>query len=95
MVSKAKRGKKMILNFDFAGMSFEVDADVEEGYVIGVFGVKILAKTGKYFPVKVDTEEFLEGMQDFLNDAVEQAVLDNRLAHEDYLFEVAREEGKL
>ncbi len=85
----------MILEFDFAGMSFEVDADVEDGYVIGVFGVKILAKTGKYFPVKVDSEEFLGSMQDFLNDAVEQAILDNRLAHEDMLFETAREEGKL
>lgn len=85
----------MILNFDFAGMSYEVDADVEDGYVIGVFGVKILAKTGKYFPVQVNTDKFLEDMQDFLNDAVEQAILDNRLAHEDMLFETAREEGKL
>lgn len=85
----------MILNFDFAGMSFEVDADVEDGYVIGVFGVKILAKTGKYFPAKIDTEEFLASMQDFLNEAVEQAILDRRLAHEDMLFETAREEGKL
>lgn len=85
----------MILNFDFAGMSYEVEADVEEGYVVGVFSVSILAKTGKYFLVKVDSEEFLGSMQDFLNDAVEQAILDNRLAHEDMLFETAREEGKL
>lgn len=85
----------MILNFDYAGVSYEVDADVEDGYVIGVFGVKILAKTGKYFPVKIDTEEFLASMQDFLNEAVEQAILDRRLAHEDMLFETAREEGKL
>lgn len=85
----------MILNFDFAGMSYEVDADVEDGEVIGVMGVSVQAKTGKYFPVKVDREEFLGSMQDFLNDAVEQAILDNRLAHEDMLFETAREEGKL
>ena len=85
----------MILNFDFAGMSYEVDADVEDGYVIGVLGVSVQAKTGKYFPVKVDREEFLGSMQDFLNDAVEQAILDNKLAHEDYLFETAREAGKL
>lgn len=85
----------MILNFNFAGMSFEVEADVEEGYVVGILSVSVLAKTGKYFPVKVDREEFLGSMQDFLNDAVEQAILDNRLAHEDMLFETAREEGKL
>jgi len=85
----------MILNFDFAGMPFEVDADVEEGYVVGVLSVSIQAKTGKYFPIKVDTEEFLASMQDFLNDAVEQAIIDNRLAHEDFLFEQAREEGKI
>lgn len=85
----------MILNFDFAGMSYEVDADVEDGEVIGVMGVSVQAKTGKYFPVKVDRDEFLGSMQDFLNDAVEQAILDNRLAHEDMLFETAREEGKL
>lgn len=85
----------MILEFDFAGMSYEVEADVEEGYVVGVLSVSVQAKTGKYFPVKVDREEFLGSMQDFLNDAVEQAILDNRLAHEDMLFETAREEGKL
>lgn len=85
----------MILNFDFAGMSYEVDADVEDGYVIGILGVSVQAKTGKYFPVKVDREEFLGSMQDFLNDAMEQAILDRRLAHEDMLFETAREEGKL
>lgn len=85
----------MILNFDFAGMSYEVEADVEDGYVVGVLSVSVQAKTGKYFPVKVDREEFLGSMQDFLNDAVEQAILDNRLAHEDMLFETAREEGRL
>lgn len=85
----------MILNFDFAGMSYEVEADVEEGYVVGILSVSVQAKTGKYFPVKVDREEFLGSMQDFLNDAVEQAILDNRLAHEDMLFETAREEGRL
>lgn len=85
----------MILNFDFAGMSYEVEADVEEGYVVGVLSVSVQAKTGKYFPVKVDREEFLGSMQDFLNDAMEQAIIDNRLAHEDMLFEQAREEGKL
>jgi hypothetical protein len=85
----------MILNFDFAGMSYEVEADVEDGYVIGVLGVSVQAKTGKYFPVHVNTDKFLEDMQDFLNDAVEQAIIDNKLAHEDYLFETAREEGKL
>lgn len=85
----------MILNFNFAGMSYEVEADVEDGYVVGVLSVSVQAKTGKYFPVKVDREEFLGSMQDFLNDAVEQAILDNRLAHEDMLFETAREEGRL
>lgn len=85
----------MRLYIDFAGLKLEVEADVEDGYVVGVLGVNILAKTGKYFPVKVDSEEFLGSMQDFLNDAVEQAIIDERLAHEDMLFETAREEGKL
>lgn len=85
----------MTLNFDFAGMSWEVEADVEEGYVVGVLGVSVQAKTGKFFPVKFDQEEFFGSMQDFLNDAVEQAIIDERLAHEDMLFEQAREEGKL
>lgn len=85
----------MILNFDYAGVSYEVDADVEEGEVIGVMGVSVQAKTKKYFPVNVDTEKFLEGMQDALNEAVEEAVLNERLAHEDMLFETAREEGRL
>lgn len=85
----------MILNFDFAGISYEVEADVEDGYVSGVMGVSAQAKTGKFFPVKVDTEKFLEGMQDVLNEAVEEAVLNERLAHEDMLFETAREEGRL
>lgn len=85
----------MILNFDYAGVSYEVDADVDDGEVIGVMGVSVQAKTKKYFPVKVDTEKFLEGMQDALNEAVEEAVLNERLAHEDMLFETAREEGRL
>lgn len=85
----------MILNFDFAGMSWEVEADVEEGLVIGVISASVQSKTGKYFPVKVNRTEFLAGMEDFLNDAVEQAILDERLAHEDMLFEQAREEGRL
>ncbi len=85
----------MTLNFDFAGMSFEVDADVEEGCVIGVHSASIQAKTGKYFPVKIKREEFLDSRQDFLNDSVEQAIIDERLAHEDMLFEQAREEKML
>lgn len=85
----------MILNFDYAGVSYEVDADVEDGEVIGVMGVSVQAKTKKYFPVKVDPEKFLEGMQDALNEAVEDAVINERLAHEDMLFETAREEGRL
>ena len=85
----------MILNFDYSGVSYEVDADVEDGEVIGVMGVSVQANTKKYFPVKVDTEKFLAGMQDALNEAVEDAVLNERLAHEDMLFETAREEGRL
>lgn len=85
----------MILNFDFAGMSFEVDADVEEGCVVGVFSASVQAKTGKYFPVKIDREDFLDSMQDFLNDAVEEAILSEKLAHGDMLFEQAREEKML
>lgn len=85
----------MTLYLDFAGLQYKVTADIDEGCVEYVSKVEILANTGKYFPVKVENDEFLETMQDYLNEAIEEALLDERLEHGDMLFEQRREEGKL
>lgn len=86
---------KSTLYFDFAGISFRVRAGLNEGLVEDVGKVEVISNTGKYVPVQCDTEQFFTDMQDYLNEAVENAILDERLAHEDMLFETAREEGRL
>ncbi len=79
------------LYFDYAGISFRVKADVTDGAVEHIAKVEAVSHTGHYVPLEVEPVAFLEDMQDALNEAVEQAVLDARLAHEDMLFEQARE----
>ncbi len=85
----------MILYFDFAGISFRVKADITDGQVEHIAKVQAVCHTGEYVTLEVEPVEFLETLQDTLNEAVEQAVLNARLAHEDMLFEQAREEGRL
>lgn len=85
----------MKLYVDYAGLKFRVTADVENGCVEYVSRVEVMANTGKYVPVKYDIDDFMEGLQDYLNDAIEEAILDEQLANGDMLFETAREEGKL
>ena len=85
----------MKLYFEFAGIMFRVTADVTEHEVEYVSQVEVVDHSGKYTKIKVDLPAFLETMQDYLNDAVEDAELDARLEHEDMLYEQAREEGRL
>lgn len=85
----------MKLHVDYAGLKFRITADVENDCVEYVSRVEVMATTGKYVPVKYEVDDFLDGLQDYLNDAIEEAILDEQLAHGDMLFETAREEGKL
>lgn len=85
----------MNLYFDFAGMSFRVNADVEDGVVEEISKVEAVSNTGDYVKLEVDPIDFFDTMEDYLNDAVEKAILDEQLIHGDMLFEQRREEGKL
>ena len=78
---------KKELEFEFAGLEFRVKASISDGVVEDVTKVEVLCSTGKYVPVKVDTDQFYEDMQDYLNDAVDDYVLSSKQIHDDYLWE--------
>ena len=82
------------LYFDYAGVSFRVNADVvdDAGCVEQVNQVAAIdIANNEYTPLSVDKVKFLKDMEDVLNEAVEQEKLNAKLAHEDMLFEQARE----
>lgn len=85
----------MNLYLEYGGINYRVKADVTDEAVEYISKVEVCANTGVYIPVKVNATEFLETYQDQLQDAVAQARLNEKLAHEDMLFETAREEGRL
>lgn len=85
----------MTLYFDYAGLSFRVDANVNDNWVEDVSTVEVMGIGGKYEPMQVDRKEFVETMQDTLDEAVEDAKLEARLAYEDMLLNQAKEEGRL
>ena len=85
----------MKLYFNYAGLHFRVDANVNDNWVEDVSTVEVMGIGGKYEPMQVDRKEFVETMQDTLDEAVEQAKLDARLAYEDMLLDQAKEEGKI
>lgn len=83
------------LYFNYAGLHFRVDATINDGCVEDIATVEVMGIGGKYEVMKVDRKEFLKTMQDTLDEAVEQAKLDARLAYEDMLLDQAKEEGRL
>lgn len=85
----------MKLYFDYGGLSFRVEADVTDGVVEGVRSVEIVCSTGEYAKMEVDYEEFFKVFADPLNDAVEDSIRDEYLAHCDMLYDQAKEEGSL
>ena len=85
----------MTLYFEYAGLSFRVDANVNDNCVEDINTVEVMGIGGKYEPMQVDRKEFVETMQDTLDEAVEDAKLEARRAYEDMLLDQAKEEGKI
>lgn len=84
----------MTICFDYNGMSYKVELGVleEEKVVEDVLSVEVLAANGEYTKVDVDREDFLEGMQDFLNEKVEEEIENRALAYAEVQADAEREE---
>lgn len=82
------------LTFRHAGIDWQVEVDVNDEWGIEqIFSVRIYDENSKkYTAVSCDTEEFLEIMQDFLYDAVEEEKQSAKEFAEDMRFEQMREE---
>ena len=82
------------LHFDYMGISWKVSVAVEEHYLDSVLDVSVW--DGKqYIEIDTDVKKFEKDMQDVLNEEIEQYYLNLKLAHEDLMYERAREEGRL
>lgn len=84
------------LVFNFAGIDFRVDADInEEGELETIWSVGAWnPKKREYEPILCDLEQFQKDLADKINEAVEDYNLSKRLFLEDLAYETKRE-GRL
>ena len=82
------------LSFKDMGIDWKIEVIEEDHYIDTV--VSVSAYDGKkYVELDVDTVEFQQDHEDMLNEAIEEYYTNLRLAHEDMMYETAREEGRL
>lgn len=83
------------LYFDWAGMSFRVEVEIfddEPAYVEEIKRVEVKTEGGEYMLVSVDKAEFMDNMQDILNDAAEEYMRDRAIAYAEMRADAKREE---
>lgn len=86
--------KNIELEFDKLGLSWKVEVIEEDRSLDTV--VSVCVWDGKeYIEVEVDEQQFKEDMEDVLNEQIDEYYLNLRLAHEDMMYESAREEGRI
>ena len=84
------------LYFDWAGMSFRVEVEIFEddpSYVEDIKRVEVKTEGGEYMLVSINREEFLESMQDILNDKAEEYMRDREIAYAEMRADSKREEN--
>lgn len=84
------------LYFDYAGLSFCVDACIVEDdtpYVEDISSVEVEAGNGDYMTVAVDIDAFMDAMQDKLNEAAEEYMRDRAIAYAEARMDARKEEG--
>lgn len=84
------------LYFNYAGLSFRVDACIVEDdvpFVEDISSVEVEAGNGDYMTVAVDLNEFMEAMQDQLNEAAEEYIRNRAIAYAEMRMDARREEG--
>lgn len=84
------------LYVDWAGISFLVDAEIAEdepAYVEEINSVEVRAQNGDYMLVDVDRKEFMEIMQDVLDDAAQEYIQERAIAYAEARMDARREEG--
>ena len=83
------------IEFKYAGIQFMAKLDINDDDKVLEQVVHVYTwndKKREYEPISVDLEAFEHDMQDQINEALEEMYLNERLAHEDMLYESAREE---
>ena len=82
------------VEFKYAGIQFMVELDVNEQDKVLEQVVRVNTwnnEKRKYEPILADLEAFEHDMQDQINEALDEMYLNERLAHEDMMFEAHRE----
>lgn len=84
----------MTICFDWGGISYRVDACVleDEGVVEDITTVEAVATDGEYVQLEVEREDFLEQMQDVLNEALEKTLQERELDYAEMKMDMEREE---
>ena len=86
-----------ILNFGYGGLEFQVEADAENEYVIGINKVAIWNnKDKRYVEVSVDdSSEFMDTFEDSLQEAYREYLEDLEIAAAEERMDCEREEKAL
>ena len=86
-----------ILNFGYGGLEFQVEADIENEYVIGVNRVSVwCGKDKKYVEVCVDdSSEFMDTFEDSLQEAYREYLEDLEIAVAEMRMDSEKEERAL
>lgn len=89
------------LEFKFAGIRFLVYADVISGETIGdsyidyIIGVHVWDENEKkYISISCDLDAFAHDLSDQIQEALEDALENDRLAYEDMAYDAWRENNK-
>lgn len=83
------------INFELAGMNLKVVVDYEDRSVGGVEMVFAVGQDGREMLVDCDTDMFYELLEGELQDAFEEALVQEKAYYDDMRYEQAREEGRL
>ena len=80
---------KYSLEFEFAGMTWQVELSTDDGAIDAVESVKVYAGN-RFVPVAVDTFKFVHELEDILYDKIEEYKENLKEQHGDYLYDVSK-----
>jgi hypothetical protein len=85
--------RSKLVSIRFAGIDFFLEVDVNRnGEYEGILSVWVKTKKGiLYQEIEFEVEEFESLLKDEILDALEQDKIENKLAHDDMVYELARE----
>lgn len=80
---------------DIYGLEFVVTVEYEDNAVCGVECVYALMKNGTPVALKCSTNDFYKAFDGFLQEALEKALEDEKIAEYEMRMDAKREEGKI